>query len=138
MSDCIFCDIVAGKVPVSIVYHDDVTLAFMDISTLNSGQVVAIPKKHFVYLADMDEDTGMHLFRTTMRICQAIRNSSIACDAINLFLADGEAAGQEIFHLHFLIIPRLKGDSMKVTGQWTNPERKELDEIAAHIRSACT
>jgi histidine triad (HIT) family protein len=137
MSDCVFCDIVAGKAPASFVYQDDLTLAFMDISTLNPGQTVVIPRKHFPYMADIDEATGRQLFNTTMRVSQAIRNSGLKCDGINLFLADGEAANQEIFHLHFLIIPRLKGDSMKVTGNWTNPARGELDEIAARIRRAC-
>jgi len=108
----------------------------MDISTLNTGQVVAIPRKHVVYLADMDEATGSHLMRTAMRICQAIRASGIKCDGINLFLADGEAAGQEVFHLHFLIIPRLEGDSMKIKGIWSSPDRKELDDVAAKIRGA--
>lgn len=137
MSDCIFCDIASGKAPASFVYQDDATLAFMDISTLNPGQVVAIPRKHVVYLADMDEATGAHLMSTTMRVCQAIRTSGIECDGINLFLADGEAAGQEVFHLHFLIIPRLKGDSMKVNGTWISPTRTELDDVADKIRSAC-
>ena len=68
MSDCIFCDIVAGKAPASIVYNDDTTLAFMDISTLNRGQVVVITKEHFPYMADMDETTGMQFFRTAMRV----------------------------------------------------------------------
>ncbi len=136
MSDYIFCDIATGKVRASFVYQDDDTLAFMDISTLNRGQVVVVPRKHFPYLADMDEDTGAQLFKTTMRVCRAIRNSGIECDGINLFLADGEAANQEVFHVHFLVIPRLKGDSMKVTGEWANPNRVELDDIAAKIRTA--
>jgi len=137
MSDCVFCDIAAGTAPASIVYQDDATLAFMDISTLNRGQLVVIPKKHLPYLSDMDETTGMQFFKATMRVCRAIRNSGIECDGINLFLADGEAAGQEVFHVHFLVIPRLKGDSMKVNGNWTNPDRDELDEIAVKIRRAC-
>lgn len=137
MSDCVFCDIVAGKEPASIVYQDDLTLAFMDITTLNPGQTVVIPREHFACLSETDEATGKQLFTTTMRVSQAIRNSGLKCDGINLFLADGEAANQEIFHLHFLIIPRLKGDSMKITGNWTNPARSELDGIAARIRRAC-
>ena len=92
MSDCIFCDIVDGKAPASFVYRDDITLAFMDISSLNTSQVVVIPQKHFVYLADMDETTGKHFFTTTTHVYQAIRRSGIPCDGINLFLADDEAA----------------------------------------------
>jgi histidine triad (HIT) family protein len=136
MSDCIFCDIVAGKAPASIVYQDEATIALMDISTLNPGQVVVIPRNHCTCMADMDEATGMQLFKTTMRVCWAIRKSGIECNGINLFLADGEAAGQEVFHVHILIIPRLKGDSMKITANWTKPDRDELDEIASKIRFA--
>ena len=136
MADCIFCDIAAGKAPASFVYRDDITLAFMDISSLNSGQVVVIPRKHFSYLADMDEATGKHLFTTTSYVCGATRQSGIRCDGINLLLADGEAAGQEVFHVHFLVIPRQEGDSMKITGAWTGRPRPELDKLAAKIRQA--
>jgi histidine triad (HIT) family protein len=136
MSDCVFCDIAAGKARASFVYQDNATLAFMDISTLNRGQVVVTTREHLPYLADMDEATGAQFFKTTRRVCRAIRNSGIECDGINLFLADGEAANQEVFHVHFLVIPRLKGDSMRVTGDWNKPDRSELDEAAAKIRSA--
>jgi histidine triad (HIT) family protein len=134
MSDCIFCDIVAREAPASLVYQDSATIAFMDISSLNSGQVVVIPRKHFAHLKDMDEATGESLFTASTRVCQAIRNSGIPCDGINLFLADGEAAGQEIFHIHILIIPRLKNDAMKITGNWQQPTRRELDKLAEKIR----
>lgn len=136
MSDCIFCDIADGKAPASFVYRDDITLAFMDISSLNTGQVVVIPRQHFACLADTDEATGRHFFTTTTRVCRAIRHSGIPCDGINLFLADGEAAGQEVFHLHFLVIPRLKGDSMKVNGEWVAQARQEIDELAAKLQQA--
>ena len=134
MSDCIFCDIVAREAPASLVYQDSATIAFMDISSLNSGQVVVIPRKHCAHLKDMDEATGESLFTASTRVCQAIRNSGIPCDGINLFLADGEAAGQEIFHIHILIIPRLKNDAMKITGNWQQPTRRELDKLAEKIR----
>jgi len=137
MSDCVFCDIAAGKAPASFVYQDSATLAFMDISTLNRGQVVVTTREHLPCLADMDETTGAQFFKTTMRVCRAIRSSGIECDGINLFLADGEAANQEVFHVHFLVIPRLKSDSMRVTGDWNHPDRNELDGIAARIRAVC-
>jgi diadenosine tetraphosphate (Ap4A) HIT family hydrolase len=106
----------------------------MDISSLNAGQVVIIPRKHFPYLEDMDEATGKELFTTATRVCRAIYSSAIPCDGINLLLADGAAAAQEVFHLHFLIIPRLKGDSMKITGQWVPQAHDNLDKLAAEIR----
>ena len=134
MSDCIFCDIADGKAPASFVHQDDITLAFMDISSLNTGQVIVIPRKHFPYLEDMDEATGKELFSTATRVCRAIYDSAIPCDGINLFLADGAAAAQEVFHLHFLIIPRLKSDSIKITGRWVPQARDNLEKLAAEIR----
>jgi len=137
MSDCVFCDIVGGKFPVSTVYEDDVVAAFMDISPVNPGHVLALPKRHFPYMADMDERTGAHLFKVTMRVAQAIRQSGVRCEGINLFLADGEAAFQEVFHLHMHVFPRFEGDPFKIDADWSvKPSREELDKIAAKIRAA--
>ncbi len=137
MSDCVFCDIVAGTAPASIVYQDDVVVAFMDIRPINHGQLVVIPREHSTYLADMDEETGRHLFPVTMRLAQAVRDSGVKCEGVNLFLADGEVAGQEIFHVHILVVPRFREDAFKVSAEWsTKPDRDELDEVAARISRA--
>lgn len=118
MNDCVFCDIIAGNLPASVVYEDSTVMAIMDISPVNLGHVIVIPKKHIPYMADMDEDTGAHLFKITMRIQKSIRGSGVRCEGINLFLADGEAAFQDVFHLHLHIIPRFRMSSRSArTGQ---------------------
>jgi len=137
MSDCVFCDIIAGDLPASVVYEDNTVMAIMDISPVNPGHVIVIPKKHIPYMAHMGEDTGAYLFKITMRMQKAIRRSGVRCEGINLFLADGEAAFQEVFHLHMHIIPRFKGDEFKISADWSiKPAREELDELAAQIRNA--
>lgn len=137
MSDCVFCDIVTGTAPASVVYQDDITIAFMDIGAISPGHVMVMPRKHIPYVADMDEDTGAHLFKITMRVAQAIRDSGVRCEGINLFLPDGEAAFQDVFHLHMHVFPRFKGDSFRVDADWSvRPPREELDEIALKIRAA--
>ena len=137
MSDCVFCGIIAGKVPSSIVHQDDIAIAFMDINPVNTGHVLVVPRQHAPYLADLDEDTGAHLFKVTMRIAQAIRNSGVRCEGVNLFLADGEAAFQEVFHAHMHVFPRFKGDAFKIDADWTvHPPRHELDAVSARIRAA--
>ncbi len=137
MSDCIFCSIVAGRSPASVTYGDDLVLALMTIGPVTPGHVMVIPKKHFTYMADVDEDTWMHLMKITLRTQQAIRNSGVKCEGINLFLADGEAAFQDVFHLHVHVFPRFKGDSFKVNADFTvKPSREELDEVADRIRRA--
>ncbi len=135
MSDCVFCDIIAGELPSSMVYEDALAVAFMDIQPINTGHVLVIPREHFTYLSDMDEETGAHLFRVGMRVQEAIRRSDIRCEGINLFLADGEAAGQEVFHVHLHVFPRFKGDPFKIDGDWSvYPPRQELDEVAEGIK----
>ena len=135
MSNCTLCDLVARTIPVSVAYEDSTIFAFMDIKPVNYGHVVIVPKKHIVYLAELDEDTGAQLFKATMRIARALRRSDVKCQAVNLFLADGEAAGQEEFHVHMHVIPRYKDDKFRLQIDYpTRPTREDLDKIAERIR----
>ena len=139
MSDCIFCEILSGKLPSSIVYQDDLCTAFMDIQPVNAGHVLVIPNRHAAFLADLDEDTGAHVFRIAHRLALALRNSGVKCEGVNLFLADGKAAMQEIFHVHLHVFPRYVGDGFGLTfspGYFDKPERSELDAVAEKIRNA--
>ena len=137
MEDCIFCDIIAGNAPASVIYEDGCVIAFLDIGPVNAGHTLVVPKRHIPYMADMDEVTGMHLFAVTKRVVAAIRRSDLRCEGVNLFLADGEAAFQEVFHLHMHAFPRFAGDAFRISADWSaRPEREELDTIAARIRRA--
>ena len=137
MEDCIFCAIVAGAAPASVVYEDDVSLGFMDIQPVNPGHLLVIPKRHAAGLADLDEQTGGHLFRVAMRLAAALRRSGLPCEGINFFLADGEVAFQDVFHVHLHVIPRSAGDAFKIDADWSaQPPRAELDDLAARIRNA--
>jgi histidine triad (HIT) family protein len=134
---CIFCDVIEGRLPKSTVYEDDIVIAIMDTQPINQGHVLVLPKKHAAFLADMDEATGAHLFKVTMRVAQALYTSGLRCEGIDLWLADGEAAFQEIFHVHMHIFPRFKDDSFKLEADWTHqPSREELDAIAERVRAA--
>ena len=137
METCVFCDIVAGTVPASMVYEDEMICAFLTAGPVNPGHVLVIPKQHLPFLADLNEETGSHLFTITMQMAKALRHSGVQCEGINLFLADGEAAFQEVFHVHMHVFPRFQGDPFKIDANWrVKPSRQELDEIAASIRRA--
>jgi histidine triad (HIT) family protein len=139
MSACIFCDILAGKLPSSTIYRDDLCCAFLDIQPVNPGHVLVIPTQHAERLADLDEEVGAHMFRIAQRIAAAIQASTITCEGINLFLADGEAAGQEVFHVHLHVFPRYEGDGfgLRLGPEYGNrPSREELDSISDRIRQA--
>jgi histidine triad (HIT) family protein len=135
MGDCVFCEIIAGREAGSFVYRDDRAVGFMSIGPVNPGHVMLVPVEHAPYMEDLDEGTGMHLFRVAMRMAAAIRKSGVRCEGINLFLADGKAAFQEVFHFHLHVFPRFAGDPFKIKTDWSvKPLRKELDQVARQIR----
>ncbi len=136
MKKCIFCEIVSGRAPASVVSEDKKTMALMTIAPANPGHVLVIPKKHFPALASMEEKLGMYLFKITMQVADAVRKSGLRCDGINLFLADGEPQ-QEILHLHMHVIPRFHGDNFRIPAEHgSRPSREELDQTADKIRRA--
>ncbi len=137
MNDCVFCRIVAGECPVSAFYEDDRVLGLLTIGPVNPGHAMVIPKRHVASLADLDEATGRHLWTIAQRTAAALRRSGVKCEGVNLFLADGEAAFQEVFHVHLHVFPRYRGDPFKLIADWNaKPPREELDRIAAQIRTA--
>ena len=139
MDTCIFCDILAGKLPSSILYRDDLCCAFMDVQPVNPGHVLVIPTSHASSLAELDEESGARIFRVARRVAGALRESGLKCEGVNLFLADGVAAGQEVFHAHLHVFPRYAGDGfgLRFEPAYSNrPTRTELDTIAGKIRKA--
>lgn len=134
VDDCVFCRVVAGTLESSRVYEDGEVLAFMDIQPVTDGHVLVVPKRHAASLADLDEQLGMSLFRVAHRLAGALRASGLPCAGVNLFLADGEAAFQEVFHVHLHVFPRTAGDGFRIDADWRARSRAELDEAAARLR----
>ena len=138
MSACTFCEILAGKLPSSMVYQDERCSAFMDIQPVNPGHVLVIPNHHAAFLCELGEETGAHLFNVGQRVVQALRQTGLKCEGVNLFLADGEAAGQEVFHVHLHVFPRCHGDGFgfRFGPDYRNrPSRAGLDMMAEIIQA---
>ena len=136
--DCIFCDIVRRATPASIVFEDEATLAFLDIRPMTPGHTLVIPKSHAAYLEDLPEGAAGPILETASKIAAALRGSGLRCEAVNLWLANGKAAGQEVFHVHLHVIPRFSGDGfgLRVGPDYGRiADREELDAVAAKIRS---
>jgi histidine triad (HIT) family protein len=139
MNRCVFCEIVGGRSPSSVVFQDERCIAFMDIQPVNPGHLLVVPIEHAATLSDLDEDVGAHVFRVAQRLAGALRASGIRCEGINLFLADGEAAGQEVFHVHLHVLPRFYGDGfgLRFGPNYTNkPDRQELEAAAQRVCDA--
>lgn len=133
---CVFCDVVAKQAPASVAFENDTVVVFADIAPVNPGHQLVVPKTHAVGLEDLDPATGAEMFRVAQRVAGAIRRSGLRCEGINLFLADGAAAFQEVFHTHLHVLPRYRGDGFHLeTGQSTTVAyRAELDDVAATLR----
>jgi histidine triad (HIT) family protein len=137
MSDCIFCRIVAGEAPASFVYQDELVSAFLDIRPITPGHVLVVPHKHVVYTQDLPGPIADRVFNVARVLARTLRQTdAVHADGINLFVADGEAAGQDVFHAHLHVVPRFAGDGFEIdAAAWRErpPTREELDELAAAL-----
>jgi len=133
---CLFCAIVSGRAEASLVHSDEISVAFMDLNPVTPGHVLIVPRRHAVGLEDLDEETSTHVWRLGHQIGRALRQSGLRCEGVNVFLADGEAAFQEIFHFHLHVFPRFSGDRFRIDADWKERSRPLLDAEAARVRSA--
>jgi histidine triad (HIT) family protein len=137
VSDCVFCGIEQGRIEGSRVYADDRVLAFLDLRPINTGHTLVVPRAHGASLAEITPDDGAAMFRGAMVVAEALRRSGVRCEGVNLMLADGEAAGQEVFHVHLHVLPRFAGDGfgLRFPADYRERDRDELDATAEQIRS---
>ena len=131
--DCVFCKIVAGEIPATKIYEDDVVLAFLDIGPISDGHTLVISRQHVEKLhecpAELLGQVGSHLGKIAKAVASAMNS-----EGYNVLCNNGRAAGQIVDHLHFHIIPRNSGDG--VFQRWPSYEYPEgkIDEIAGRIR----
>ncbi len=136
---CIFCRIAEHELPASIVYEDELAMAFLDIQPINPGHILVIPKKHADTLSELSAEEAGIIMQVGQILDRALRVSELRCDGVNLFLADGRAAGQEVHHVHLHVFPRFRGDGFKLRvdpNRLNQPGRKQLNLHARAVRKA--
>src|SRR3989338_4257244 len=107
--ECIFCAIVAGKIPSIKVYEDSQHLAFLDINPRNPGHTIVIPKRHYEAILELPEPEAGKLFEVVKRLSVNVKNGTNA-DGISIMQNNYRAAGQTIPHVYFNIIPRFNAE----------------------------
>lgn len=133
---CVFCAIVADEADASFVASSELAVAFLDIRPVGTGHTLVIPRRHAVGLADLEDAEGAELVRLGRQIAVAQRELGLA-EGVNLFLADGEVAGQEVFHAHLHVLARRRDDGLRLAVDYPPPpDREELDATAARLRAA--
>lgn len=126
MENCLFCQIIAKKIPAHIIYEDKKTLAFLDIFPVSKGHTLIIPKNHAQDLNSGSLEDAIAIMQTAHKIAPQIMKS-LSASGYNLGLNHGKDAGQEIFHTHLHLMPRFAGQNRSFTK--TKPSDDELLEI---------
>ena len=135
--DFIFCRIVNGEVPATIVFEDELTIAFMDIGQVNPGHVLVAAKSHVQNIFALDKTLASAVFCTATRVAQAIKEA-IKPEGMTLLQANEAAGWQTVYHFHFHVIPRHTNDGLEMTWPAKNPPREALDRYGAKIKDALT
>ena len=133
----VFEEILSGNLPAEFVYRDDLVSAFMDIQPINPGHVLVVPNVRAATLAELPAATGERMFSVGQRVAAALRASTLRCEGVNLFLADGVRAGQTVFHMHLHVFPRFDNDGFKwklPERYYTPPARDALADIGSEIK----
>jgi histidine triad (HIT) family protein len=125
--DCIFCKIVAGELPSTIVDEDERTISFMDISPGARGHALVIPRAHAADVHEIDPEDLAAVAVAAKRLAAKMRDN-LGADGVNLLNSSGSAAWQTVFHFHMHVIPRYAGDPLRLP--WV-PSPGDSDEIAA-------
>jgi histidine triad (HIT) family protein len=127
-ADCIFCKIVAGDLPATIVDEDERTIAFMDIAPATRGHALVIPRAHATDLLSVDRDDLSAVALACQRLA-ARAKERLGADGINLLNSCGRAAWQTVFHFHVHVIPRYAGDPLRLP--WVPAEGDQMQIAAA-------
>jgi len=130
--DCIFCKIVKKEIPSSIVYEDKNALAFLDISPLNKGHTLVIPKKHYETIKDIPEGEMAELAKVVRKVGIAAQKA-VGAHGLNITQNNGKAAEQFVPHMHFHLIPRFEEDGIYMTHPKKRYAEGEMEETRKKI-----
>jgi len=129
---CIFCQIIDGKIPSKKVFEDEKVIAVLDINPATAGHVLIMPKEHFSIMPQLNDDILKSIFSAAKKISNAMLKSMQA-QGTTIFIANGLAAGQKAQHFMIHVIPRFKEDGFPDIPKNKITE-KELDEVLGEIK----
>jgi histidine triad (HIT) family protein len=133
MADCIFCSIVSGDAPATIVDEDEHTVAFMDIHPWTRGHLLVIPRDHYADIREMPDDTLAHTMSAAKRLARRAVDK-LDADGVNLLNSVGRAAWQTVFHFHVHVIPRYDDDPLLLPIRPQEGDPDEIKEDAEKLR----
>jgi len=128
----IFSDIISGKIPGYIIYHDDLVTAFLDYFPASFGHTLIVPNEAYENIFEIPEDTLAHLAKVSKRIALALREQ-FWIEHMNILQNNGALAGQTVFHYHMHLIPRAEWDSIQFWWETDESLREGFDELKERL-----
>lgn len=125
MADTIFQKIIAGEIPATFVYEDEMVVAFLDSSPVHPGHTLVVPREPVVNMFDADPAIIAHMAQVAQQIAQALQ-TVVKADGVNLHMNNGAAAGQEVFHAHMHVVPRYTDD-----GSYQKPVKRTYEDTGS-------
>ena len=134
---CSFCEIVAGRLPATIVDADTLTIAFLDLRQFHPGHVLVIPRAHVPDIRDADDQTAAAVLSMVARVSRAV-DLVFPSDGLSVWHSAGSGADQEVPHMHFHVHPRVHGDDLLRIYPHSPalPTRETLSDWGARLSSA--
>jgi histidine triad (HIT) family protein len=133
--DCIFCKIVAGELPATIVDEDERTVSFMDINPATRGHVLVVPRRHAQDLLSVGSEDLEAVAVAAQRL--AVRMTErLEVAGVNLINSCGAAAWQTVFHLHMHVIPRYQEDPLRLPWSPAPGDPQEIADAAQELARA--
>jgi len=135
MAECLFCRIVSGELPATVVYEDDTSVAFLDNRPLFHGHTLLVPREHVETLGELSFKLVGPYFEAAQLLSRAVES---AMDAQGTFVAMNNRVSQSVPHLHVHVVPRCKGDGLKGFF-WPRTKYKsdeDMEEVKKKIAAA--
>ena len=133
--NCLFCRIVSGELPATIVYEDDNSVAFLDHRPLFPGHTLLVPREHVETLGELSKDLIAPFFEAAQLLSRVVES---AMEAEGTFVAMNNRVSQSVPHLHVHVVPRRKKDGLKGFF-WPRTKYKgdeEMEEVKKKITVA--
>lgn len=131
--DCIFCKIVAGKIPAVKVLEDDAAVAFLDVAPLAEGHLLLIPKAHAATIDELSAEQAGAVLKHLPALVKAVQ-AATGCEGVNLLQNNGSVAHQVVMHVHFHIIPRSRGDAFAFNWPAGRYAEGRIEQLAAEVQ----
>ncbi len=128
--NCLFCQIVSGRIPARKVYEDDACIGILDLYPANAGHVLLMAKEHYIFMPQVPKDV-LDRLASALRIVAKAALRAVQGDGTTIFIANGGLAGQKAPHFMIHVIPRLSGDGLPLAV----PEAKIAPEVQQQVKA---